>query len=129
MSTALPPFDGALRRPSISTSVRCCPRPRNEIVDTDEPPTWLPPAPVPATTPCPFDDVAVTCLSSCSVLVTPERWMSSRVSTWTGNAVSASIRLIAEPVTSTRSPRWSGTGVLCASAFPASARDANAPPV
>ena len=36
--------------------------------------------------------------------------------TWTGEAVSASVRRMFEPVISTRSSACAGTGVVCASA-------------
>ena len=42
--------------------------------------------------------------------------MSSRLRTWTGRALSPSMRLIDEPVTSTRSSRDGGALVPCASA-------------
>ena len=55
--------------------------------------------------------------SNCSTFAAPVFWICSRVMIWTGKAVSASIRLIDEPVTSTRCncTVWSG-GVVCASA-------------
>ncbi len=43
--------------------------------------------------------------------VAPDRAMASRLITWTGSAPSASMRLMAEPVISTR---WSEAGPCCA---------------
>ena len=60
----------------------------------------------------------LTVCISCSTLVAPDFWMSSRVITCTGKAVSASMRLIDEPVISTRSSCCCGgvAGGVCARA-------------
>jgi hypothetical protein len=47
-------------------------------------------------------DNALTDCRSCSTLTAPVAWISCRVSTCTGSAVSASVRLIDDPVISTR---------------------------
>jgi hypothetical protein len=78
--------------------VRAAFRPRS---DTEDSPAVELPAPI-ALVVAPSEDTAEIELSSASVLVTPLREMSSRVSTCTGSAVSESMRLIDEPVTSMR---------------------------
>ena len=74
-------------------------RPRSEMAE-------MPPVVAPDTddaVSAPELAIELTVCSNCSTLVTPVFWMSSRVSTWTGRAVSASMRLIDDPVISTRS--------------------------
>jgi hypothetical protein len=69
--------------------------------DTAEmPPVVAPDADAP-TSPPELDTELIVC-SSCSTLVAPLFWICSRVITCTGSAVSASIRLIDDPVISTR---------------------------
>ncbi|KRB24941.1 hypothetical protein ASE08_01780 [Rhizobacter sp. Root16D2] len=102
---------GAMRRPLISTSVACAPRPRSET----------PPAPgVKLATAFELKLPALLAGRRFSSSVTdcaPERSIYSRVITCTGDAVSASMRLMREPVTSTRCSVFcavlgvSGTGV------------------
>src|SRR5262245_30752334 len=99
---------GATRRPLISTSVRNEVRPRSEM--PDRPPVVAPEAD--ELTVAPELVIALTVCSSCSTLTAPVAAISLRVITCTGNAVSASVRLIDEPVISTR------CGVSCANAEP-----------
>ena len=89
---------GATRRPLISTSVRIDVNPRSEM--PDNPPVVAPDAE--ELTVAPELVIALTVCSSCSTLTTPVAAISLRVITCTGSAVSASVRLIDEPVISTR---------------------------
>ena len=89
----------ASRRPFSSTSVLLAPMPRrlaNEAPPVPRPTTWLVPC-----CDCDTDRFDITC----SIVVTPCFFRSSMRMTVTGTAVSASMRLIAEPVISTR---WIG---------------------
>src|SRR5262245_21508133 len=89
---------GAIRRPLISTTVRSEVKPRSEM--PDRPPVVAPEAD--ELTVAPELVIALTVCSSCSTLTAPVAAISLRVSTCTGSAVSASVRLIDEPVISTR---------------------------
>ena len=89
---------GAMRRPFNSTSVRSEVRPCSEI---DEMLPVVAPEDAEVTLPPELEIAATVCIS-CSTLVAPDFRMSSRVITCTGKAVSASMRLIEEPVISTR---------------------------
>src|SRR6218665_184369 len=88
----------AMRRPFSSTRVDEVPSPRRFA---ELKPRWSPPTLMLAPSVSPPTLAASLDISSAAV-VTPILSMSSRVTTWTGNAVSDSSRLIAEPVTSTR---------------------------
>ena len=89
-----------MRRPLSSTSVDEVPRPRRLA---ELKPIWSRNPPVAMLTPSVrlFDEAEIFDISSAAV-VTPALSIASRVMICTGNAVSASMRLIAEPVTSTR---------------------------
>ncbi len=129
MSTADDAPTGAARRPLINTSVRAEPRPRSDTSDTEPPPPWLPPGPALATLVAFKVEVAESVFSSCSAFDTPVRAMSAWVSTCTGSAVSPSMRLIDEPVTSTRSVFCAAGAAVCATAGnPSSSVEATAPP-
>ena len=84
-----------MRRPSINTKVACAPRPRSET----------PPAPgVKLATAFSLNEPELLDGNLCITWVTvvaPERSICSRVMTCTGEAVSASTRLMREPVIST----------------------------
>jgi hypothetical protein len=97
----------AMRRPFSSTSVEDVPRPRRLA---ELKPIWSLKPPVPMLTPSVrlLADAEMVAISSAAV-VTPALSMSPRVMTCTGSAASASMRLMAEPVISTR---WE----VCASA-------------
>ncbi len=100
-----------VRRPSISTSVRVLLRPLSDTVDCEVvtvPLAWL-------VVMLPELVKAVIVFSSSSVVVAPMRSMSSRRRIVIGRAVSESMRLIAEPVTSMRSFGAGGV-VVCANA-------------
>src|SRR5258706_2098981 len=92
----------ATRRPFTRMRVRVAPRARSEMVDWDVVTvpfawlTWMLPALV----------AAVMEWSNSSVVLAAILSMSSRRMTCTGSAVSPSMRLIEDPVTSTRSPFW-----------------------
>lgn len=88
---------GAIRRPSIRTSVAPTLRPRSEM---PEAPSAKPPPNPWASVPCPL---AVRLLSTSCVLVKPDALSSAAEMTWTGPAVSTSVRRMFEPVTVTRS--------------------------
>ena len=86
----------AMRQPFSSTSVLLPPMPRKSANDAP---------PLPEPTPCAVDVSEVLngrFWITCSTLPTPCCLRSSMRYTVTGTAVSASMRLIAEPVTSTR---------------------------
>ena len=98
---ALSPGEAKLasRRPFSSTSVDDTPMPRRLAPLK---PRW---PEVPSVMLAPSDSGAVLALmflSSSAAVVTPDLSMSSRLMTCTGSAVSASTRLIDEPVISTR---------------------------
>ena len=95
---------GATRRPLTRINVRVEPRPLNDAVE--RPPVFAPA--LLAETVMPAASIAVIVRNNCSEVVTPVRAISCAVITWTGNDVSASIRLMAEPVTSTRSRLCAG---------------------
>src|SRR5664280_145919 len=115
---------GATRLPLTSTSVRIEPRPCSEIAEM--PPVVAPEADAAVS---PFElDIEPTDCSNCSTLTAPVRWICSRVITCTGNAVSASIRLMEEPVISTRSSCCGATAGAGGAACWARAEEAHAPP-
>ena len=96
MSTASPTIgDLAIRRPSTSTSVRRLPKPRRFTSENAcaELPDWGRKLP---------DVMTDTLRMYSATVVWPLASRSSRVTTTTGNAPSASARLIREPVISTR---------------------------
>src|SRR5450830_136687 len=107
-STALPePPWVAMRRPFNNTRVLLGPRPRSEAKDAppltrsaSAPNTLLPDVALSAPAP-----LAEMVRISCSALVMPCFCMSSKVMTWMGKAPSLAIRLMLEPVISTR---WLG---------------------
>ena len=101
-----------MRRPFSSTKVRSDVRPCR---DTAEMPPVVAPDAEAAVNPPELEIELIVC-SSCSTLVAPLRWICSRVITCTGSAVSASIRLIDEPVISTRCSCWAGGSWAQASA-------------
>ena len=87
-----------MRLPLSSTSVRCAPSARRLAYDA--PPLF------PLTEPDVTAPPALFCvivLNTCSALVTPALCSSVALMLVTGSATSLSIRLISEPVTSTRS--------------------------
>ena len=99
--------NGATRRPLMRISVACAPRPRSDAL----------PAPgVKLATAFSLNVPVLFDGSFFSTSVTdraPERSMSWRVITCTGAGVSVSMRLMREPVTSTRSSCWLGVrGIL-----------------
>jgi hypothetical protein len=96
-----------MRRPLSSTSVRSEVSPCSEIVEM--PPVVAPAAELAVSEPELASD-GIVCIS-CSTEVAPVFWICSRVMTCTGSAVSASMRLIDEPVISTRSSCCGGGGV------------------
>ena len=109
---------GANRRPLSNTSVRCEPSPRS---DTAEMPPVVEPATDAATRPLRLV-AALTVCRSCSTVDAPVLWMSSRVKTCTGKAPSAAMRLIDDPVTSTRSSScWAPAGETVTPSAPATA--------
>ena len=87
---------GAMRWPSISTRVAPTVRPRSEMPDA--PLAKAPAKPVPRV-PAPL---AARSVSSSATEVLPLFWISAAVSTWIGVGVSVLVRLISEPVTTTR---------------------------
>jgi hypothetical protein len=96
------PPNTATRRPFTRMRVRVAPRARNEMFDWDVVTvpfawlTWMLPALV----------AAVMEWSNSSVVEAAILSMSSRRMICTGSAVSPSMRLMEDPVTSTRSPFW-----------------------
>ena len=93
---AAPVPDAIIRRPFTRTKVRLSPRPRRLIRE-------LPPEPllIPALVMAPPAEV-IFCRTS-SILTAPEAMIDEASITLTGLAVSISVRLIREPVTSIRS--------------------------
>ena len=108
---------GATRWPSTSTRVAPTVRPRSEIPMA--PLANAPEKPVPRV-PAPL---AARSVSSSATEVLPLRWMSLRVSTCTGVGVSVSVRLISEPVTTTRCTAGAGAAPAAAWAGSIAATD------
>ena len=107
---------GETRLPLMSTSVLCEPSPRSEIAEM---PSVVAEDAEELVSDPELEFAAIVCIN-CSTFDAPVRAISSRVMICTGNAVSAPIRLMLDPVTSTRSS-CCGVCAIAPGAVPTSA--------